>query len=96
MAANDCEVYSLGIGESRWSFRWEPRYRTEQYNLTEIEAMARAVIAGNYEERRGPFWLTCKIHIGDHTYKMMNLATSISPFRARHYAPFVTIRNPHP
>ena len=99
---DDFEPYSFGIGRSRWSlrwerrgFRWEPRYRKgEKDILTEIEEMARAVIAGNCEQRRGPFWLIGKIHVGGYTYKMMDLAIlPISPFWTHHYAPFVTIAN---
>ena len=99
---DDFEPYSFGIGieGSRWSLRCERRgFRLEQRNrkgekdvLTEIEEMARAVIAGNCEQRRGPFWLIGKIQVGDHTYRTMDLARlPISHFWTRHYAPFVTI-----
>jgi hypothetical protein len=72
---------------------WERRYRKgEKDILTEIEEMARAVIAGNCEQKGGPFWLYGKIHASDYTYKMMYLAVlPISSFWTRHYAPFVTI-----
>jgi len=92
---NDIEPYSFGIGQLRWSFRWErrgfrwePRYRTEKDILIEIEAMARAVIAGNCEQRRGPFWLICKIHVGDYTYRLMDWPIFGIPFSTRHYAPY--------
>ena len=99
---DDFEPYSFGIGQSRWSLRWERRgFRWERSNrkgekdvLTEIEEMARAVIAGNCEQRGGPFWLISKIHVGDYTYKKMDLAVlPISPFWTRRYAPFVNYRN---
>lgn len=96
--ANDFELYMFGIGESRWGFRWgRRRYRKgEKDVLTEIEEMARAVIAGNCEQRGGPFWLIRKIHVGDYTYTVMHFDkfANFSPFWARRYAPFVTIGKP--
>ena len=81
------------VGAPRWGRRLERRNRKGEKNvLPEIEEMARAIIAGNCEQRRGPFWLIGKIHVGDYTYKMMELAVlPISLFWTRHYAPFVTI-----
>jgi hypothetical protein len=90
--ADDFELYSFGFGtRSQWEFPWERRYRKgEKDVLTEIEEMARAVIAGNCEQRRGPFWLIGKIRVGDYTYKVTNLPMfPIPPFWTRHYAPFV-------
>ena len=58
--------------------------------------MARAVIAGNCEQRGGPFWLIGKIQVDDCTYKVMELAVPISLFWTRHYAPFVTTANRQP
>jgi hypothetical protein len=90
--ADDFELYSFGFGpRSQWEFPWERRYRKgEKDVLTEVEEMARAVIAGNCEQRRGPFWLVGKIHVGDYTYKVTDLPMfPISPFWTRRYAPFV-------
>jgi hypothetical protein len=90
--ADDFELYSFGFGpRSQWEFPWERRYRKgEKGVLTEIEEMARAVIAGNCEQRRGPFWFIGKIHVGDYTYKVTDLPMlPIPPFWKRHYAPFV-------
>lgn len=90
--ADDFEVYSFGLGPgSQWEFPWERRYREgEKDILTEIEEMARAVMAGNCEQRRAPFWLIGKIHVGEYTYKMTNVPMlPIPPFWRRHYAPFV-------
>jgi hypothetical protein len=89
--ADDFDLYNFGIGRSQWEFPWERRYRKgEKDILTEIEEMARAVIAGNCEQRRGPFWLSCKIRVGDYAYKMTDLPMlPIPPFWTRHFAPFV-------
>jgi hypothetical protein len=90
--ADDFELYSFGLGpRSQWEFPWERRYRKgEKDILTEIEEMARAVIAGNCEQRRGPFWLVGKIHVGDYTYRVTDLPMfPIPPFWTRRYAPFV-------
>jgi hypothetical protein len=90
--ADDFELYSFGFGpRSQWEFPWERRYRKgEKDILTEIEEMARAVIAGNCEQRRGPFWLVGKIHVGDYTYRVTNLPMfPIPPFWTQRYAPFV-------
>jgi hypothetical protein len=89
--ADDFELYNFGIGRSQWEFPWERRYRKgEKDILIEIEEMARAVIVGDCEQRRGPFWLVGKIHVGNYTYKVTNLPMlPIPPFWTRHYAPFV-------
>jgi len=90
--ADDFELYSFGFGRrSQWEFPWERRYRKgEKDVLTEIEEMARAVIAGNCEQRRGPFWLIGKIQVGDYTYRVTDIPMiPIPPFWTRHYAPFV-------
>jgi len=81
--ADDFELYSFGFGtRSQWEFPWERRYpKGEKDVLSEIEEMARAVIAGNCEQRRGPFWLIGKIRVGDYTYKVTNLPMlPIPPF----------------
>ncbi|HEX8838081.1 MAG TPA: hypothetical protein VF748_14165 [Candidatus Acidoferrum sp.] len=95
--ADDFELFSFGFGpRSQWEFPWERRYRNgEKDILTEIEEMSRAVIAGNCELRRGPFWLTGKIHVGDYAYKVTDLPMfPIPPFSRRYYAPFVPPSEP--
>lgn len=90
--ADDFEIYSFGVGRrAQWEFPWERRYRKgEKDILVEIEEMARAVIAGNCEQRKGPFWVTSKIHVGQYTYRVLDLPMlPIPPFWTRHYAPFV-------
>jgi hypothetical protein len=89
--ADDFELYSLGIDRSWWDFPWERRYRNgEKDILTEVTEMARAVIAGNCEQTRGPFWLVGKIHVGEYTYKVTTLPKlPIPPFWTRKYAPYV-------
>jgi hypothetical protein len=68
---DDFGVYSVGFGlEVYWEFPYERRYRKGEKNvITEIEEMARAVIAGTCEEERGWFSITGRIRIGDYTYK---------------------------
>jgi hypothetical protein len=95
--ADDFELFSFGFGpRSQWEFPWERRYRNgEKDILTEIEEMSRAIIAGNCELKRGPFWLTGKIHVGDYTYKVTDLPMfPIPPFWRRYYAPFVPLSQP--
>jgi hypothetical protein len=90
--ADDFELYSFSLGRrAYWEFPWERRYRKgEKDVLTEIEEVARAVIAGKCEQRRGPFWLISKIHVGDYTYEVTSLPMlPIPPFWTRQYAPFV-------
>jgi hypothetical protein len=89
--ADDFELYSFAFARrAYWEFPWERRYRKgEKDVLTEIEEMARAVIAGKCEQRRGLFWLISKIHVGDYTYKVTSLPVlPIPPFWTRQYAPF--------
>ena len=89
--ADDFELYSFHLHGSYWEFPWERRYRKgEKDVLTELEEMTRAVIAGNCEQKRGPFWLLGKINVGDYTYKTANLPKlPIPPFWERRYAAFV-------
>ena len=91
--ADDFELYSFGLGRrSQWEFPWERRYREgEKDILTEIEEMARAVITGHCEQRRGPFWLIGKIHVGDYTSRVTDLPVCQYPplSGTRRYAPFV-------
>lgn len=89
--ADKVQLYSFGFGPmSQWEFPWERRYRKgEKDELTEIEEMSRAVIAGRCELTRGPFWLTGKIYVGDYTYRMTDLPMlPIPPFWRRQYAPY--------
>ena len=88
------ELFSFGFGpRSQWEFPWQRRYRNgEKDVVTEIGEMSRAIIAGNCELTRGPFWLTGKIHVGDYTYKQTDLPMlPIPPFWTRHYAPYASI-----
>lgn len=89
--ADDFELYNVGIGKSQWEFPWERRYRKgEKDILTEIEEMARAVMAGNCEQTRGLFWLVGRIHVGEYTYRVTNLPKlPIPPFWTRRYAPYL-------
>lgn len=76
---------------STWELPMERRYRKGEKNiLTEIEEMSRAVIVGNCEVSRSPFWLTGKIHVGDYTYKVTDFPMfPIPPFGTRRYTPYV-------
>ncbi|HEX8817405.1 MAG TPA: hypothetical protein VF753_18060 [Terriglobales bacterium] len=87
---DDFEIHSFGFGpRSQWEFPWERRYRKgEKDVLTEIEEMARAVIAGHCELKRGLFWLTAELHVGDYTYKVTDLPMFGIPFSKRQYAPY--------
>jgi hypothetical protein len=90
--ADDFELYSFGFARrSQWEFPYERRYRKgEKDVLIEIEEMARAVIAGDCEQKKGLFWVVSKIHVGDYTCKLLNLPMlPIPPFWTRRYAPFV-------
>ena len=72
--ADDFELYSFHLYGSYWEFPSERRYREgEKDVLTELEEMTRAVIAGNCEQKRGPFWLLGKINVGDYAYKTVSL-----------------------
>lgn len=89
--ADEVQLYSFGFGPiSQWEFPWERRYRKDEKDeLTEIEGMSRAVIAGRCELTRGPFWMTGKIYVGDYTYRMTDLAMlPFPPFWRRHYVPY--------
>ena len=92
--ADEFELCSFGFGpRSQWEFPWERRYRKgEKDVVTEIEEMARAVIAGNCELKRGLFWLTAKIHVGDYTYKVTDVPMFGIPFSERRYAPYAAPR----
>jgi len=92
--ADDFELYSFGFGpRSRWEFPSERRYRKgEKDILTEIEEMARAIIAGTRELKRGLFWLTAKIDVGDYTYRVTDLPMFGIPFSKRQYAPYAAPR----
>jgi hypothetical protein len=92
--ADETQVYVFGFGpRSNWEFPWERRYRRgEKDVLTEIEEMSRAVIAGDCDLTRGPFWLTARIHVAEYTYKVTDLPMfPIPPFWKRHYAPYVPV-----
>ena len=89
--ADEAKLYSFGFGAmSQWEFPWERRYRKgEKDEIIEVEEMSRAIMAGRCELRRGPFWITGKIYVGDYTYRMTDLPMlPIPPFWKRHYAPY--------
>ncbi len=93
--ADDFELYTFAFApRAYWEFPWERRYRKgEKDVLTEIEEMARAVIAGKCEQKRGPFWLISRIHVDDYTYKVTSMPMlPIPPFWTRQYAPFVVLQ----
>ena len=90
---DETRVHVFGFGPvSNWEFPWERRYRKDEKDvLTEIEEMSRAIIAGNCELRRGLFWLTARIQVGDYTYRVTDMPMFGIPFttsRLRH------LRNP--
>lgn len=86
------DLIDLGFGRATWEFPYERRYRNgEKDIITEIEEMARAVIAGNCEVRRRLFWTTSCIHVNEYTYGVSDLPVfSIPPFGMLRYAPYVS------
>jgi len=87
---SDCVDVSFGL--ATWEFPYERRYRNgEKDVITEIEEMARAVVAGNCEVRRRPFWAISCIHVGEYTYGVRDLLMfPLPPFGTRRYAPYVS------
>jgi hypothetical protein len=91
VVCDDLEVDSVSFGlRAYWEFPYERRYRKgEKDVLTEIEEMARAVIAGMCEEERGWFSITGRIRVGDYTYTATNMPYfSKPPFRTLRYGPY--------
>jgi hypothetical protein len=84
------DIVDLTFGLATWEFPYERRYRNgEKDIITEIEEMSRAIIAGNCEVRRRPFWATSRIRVGEYTYGVSDLPIfSFPPFRTQRYAPY--------
>jgi hypothetical protein len=91
-AENGSDIVDFSFGLATWEFPYERRYRNEEKEIiTEIEEMSRAVIAGNCEVKRRPFWATSCIHVGEYTYSISDLPMfPIPPFGTLRYAPYVT------
>ncbi len=85
------DIVDFSFGLATWELPYERRYRNgEKDIITEIEEMSRAVIAGNCEVRRRPFWATSCIHVGEYTYSVSDLPMfPIPPFGTRRYAPYI-------
>jgi hypothetical protein len=86
--ASDIVDFSFGL--ATWEFPYERRYRNgEKGIITEIEEMSRAVIAGNCEVRRRPFWATSCIHVGEYSYRVSDIPMfPIPPFGTKRFAPY--------
>lgn len=86
------DLVDVSFGLATWEFPYERRYRNgEKDIITEIEEMARAVVAGDCEVRRRPFWATSCIHVGEYTYRVLDLPRfPIPPFGTRRCAPYVS------
>jgi len=77
-----------------WELPYESRNRRPSADelVVEVEQMARAVMAGKCDERRGLFSLTSRIYVGDYTYKVVDVPMlPIPPFGLRTYAPYVSV-----
>jgi len=87
------DIVDFSFGLATWEFPYERRYRNGGKDiLTEIEEMSRALIAGNCEMRRRPFWATSCIHVGEYTYSVSDIPRfPIPPFGTRRYAPYVSM-----
>jgi len=86
------DIIDFYFGRATFEFPYERRYQNgEKDIITEIEEMSRAVIAGNCEVKRRPFWATSCIHVGEYTYRVSDIPVfSIPPFGTLRYAPYVT------
>jgi hypothetical protein len=86
------DILDFSVGLATWEFPYERRYRNGEKDIvTEIEEMSLAVVAGNCEVRRRPFWATSCIHVGEYTYSVSDLPMfPIPPFGTRRYAPYIT------
>ena len=91
-AEDRSEFVDFFFGLATWEFPYERRYRNGEKDIvTEIEEMSRAVIAGDCEVRRRPFWATSCIHVGEYTYSVSDLPMfPIPPFGTWRYAPYVS------
>ena len=88
---DNSDIVDFSCGRATWEFPYERRYRNgEKDIITEIEEMSRAVIAGNCEVRRRPFWATSCIHVGAYTYSVSDLRMfPLPPFGTLRYAPYL-------
>ena len=84
-------IVDFSFGRATWEFPYERRYRNGGKDIiTEIEEMSRAIIAGNCDEKRRPFWTTSCIHVGEYTYSVSTVPMfPIPPFGTLRYAPYV-------
>lgn len=91
-AEEQSDIVDFSFGRGTWEFPYERRYQNgEKDIITEIEEMSRAVIAGNCEVRRRPFWATSCIHFGEYTYSVSDIPVfSLPPFGTLRYAPYVS------
>jgi len=87
---DEYDVYGVGFDCHQWEFPYERRYRKgEKDYLTEIEEMARAVIAGKCEQERRRFSLIGRIYMPDYTYGVRDLPKFCKPPRGIHrFAPY--------
>jgi hypothetical protein len=87
------DIVDFSFGLATWEFLYERRYRNgEKDIITEIEEMSRAVVAGNCEVRRRPFWSTSCIHVGEYTYSVSDMPKfPMPPFGTKRYAPYVSM-----
>jgi hypothetical protein len=85
------DLLDFSFGRATWEFPYERRYRSgEKDIITEIEEMSRAIIAGQCEVSRRPFWATSRIHVGDYTYTVTDMPMfPIPPFGTCRYEPYV-------
>ncbi|MFZ3263640.1 MAG: hypothetical protein WA172_06540 [Terriglobales bacterium] len=85
------DIDSVGFGIHQWEFPYERRYRKgEKDTLSEIQEMARAVVAGNCEQERRRFSITGRIDVGDYTYTVGDMPKFCKPpLGTRRYAPYV-------
>ncbi|MGH9587139.1 MAG: hypothetical protein ACRD3F_09330 [Acidobacteriaceae bacterium] len=87
---DDREVHGVGFGFHEWEFPYERRYRNSEKDvLTEIEEMARAVVAGNCEQERRRFSMIGRIEVGEYTYAVKDVPKFLRPpFGTRRHAPY--------
>ena len=85
------EVDGVGFDIHQWEFPYERRYRKgEKGVLTEIQEMARAVIAGKCEQERRRFSIIGRIDLGDYTYAVGDMPRFCKPpFGRRKYEPYL-------
>lgn len=87
---DEAGIYSVGFDLHQWEFPQERRYRKGEKNvLSEIEEMARAVLAGKCEQERHRLSIVGRIKVGDYTYAVTDLPKFCKPpFGTRRYAPY--------